>query len=112
MPINYRDSILMKAVDATRLAMLQKQGVQEIEIRGSLYKVTADYVRRHTHFPGILGVLGKEVKRQLGKPHDVTQISLRVAIPIKVDKRERKHLSIGEKDIKKLAGGFDQQRGR
>ena len=102
-PPNHRDFLLMKAVDISRLTMLQRQGVQEIEIRGSLYKVTADYVRRHTHVSGILGALGKEIKRQLGKPHDVTQDSLRVAITIKVDKRERKHLSLGEKDIQTLA---------
>jgi hypothetical protein len=102
-PPNFRDFILLKAVDITRLTMLQRQGVQEIEIRGSLYKVTADYVHRQTHVPGILGLLGKEVKRQLGKPHDVTQDSLRVAINIKLDKRQRSRLSIGEKDLQTLA---------
>ena len=45
----------------------------------------------------------KEVKRQLGKPYDVTQDSLRVAITIKVDRREKRHLSLGEKDIQLLA---------
>ena len=103
LPRHYRDFLLLKAVDITRLTMLQKQGVQEIEMRGSLYKVTADYVRRQTHFSGILGVLGKEVKRQLGKPYDVTQDFLRVAITIKVDRREKRHLSLGEKDIQLLA---------
>jgi hypothetical protein len=68
-PANYRDFVLAKAVDVTRLAMLQKQGVREIEIRGSLYKVSADYVRRQAHVPGLLGGLAKEIKRQLGKPN-------------------------------------------
>ena len=102
-PPTHRHFLLVKAVDIARLTMLQRQGVQEIEVRGSLYKVTADYVRRHTHVPGILGIVGKELKRQLGKPHDVTQDSLRVTLTIKVDKREKKHLSIGEKDIQSLA---------
>jgi hypothetical protein len=103
MPRHYRDFLLLKAVDVTRLTMLQKQGVQEIEMRGSLYKVTADYVRRQTQVSGILGKLGKEVKRFLDKEHDVNPDSLRVAITIKLDKRERRHLALGEKDIQLLA---------
>jgi hypothetical protein len=102
-PRNYRDFYLIKAVDINALTMLQRQGVKEIEIHGSLYKVTADYVRRQTHVSGVLGALGKEIKRVLGKPHDVTQDALRVAVTVKVDRRDKQHLSLGEKDIQTLA---------
>lgn len=103
LPPNFRNFLLMKVVDVGTLTILQQQGVQEIEIRGSLYKVTADYVRRRAHISGVLGIIGKEIKRQLGKPDDVTQDSLRVALNIKLDRRQKKYLSLGEKDIELLA---------
>ena len=101
-PPHYRDFDLMKAVDISRLAMLQKQGVKEIEVKGVLYKASADYVRRKAHVPGLLGAIAKEVKLLLHKPHDVTPDSLQVTLTITTDGRS-KYLAVGEKDIKTLA---------
>lgn len=103
LPQPYRDFDLMKAADIGRLNMLHKQGVRELEIRGTLYKATADYVRRKRQVTGVLGAVGKELKILLNKPHDVTPDALRVALTIKVDRRSKKHLALGEKHIEDLA---------
>ena len=42
LPQHYRDFDLMKAADIARLTMLHRQGVRELEIRGTLFQVTAD----------------------------------------------------------------------
>jgi hypothetical protein len=101
-PQHYRDFDLMKVADISRLNMLHKQGVRELEIRGALFKVTADYVRRKAQVTGVLGAIGKELKTLLGKPHDVTEDSLQVILTIKTDRRS-KHLVLGEKNIEELA---------
>jgi hypothetical protein len=103
LPQNYAQFALIKAADISRLAMIQKQGVKELELRGVLYEVTADYVRRKVHVTGgLLGVLGKEIRTLLDRPHDVNPDSLQVTISLKVDGRG-KHLVIGERDIQELA---------
>jgi hypothetical protein len=89
----------MKVADISRLNMLHKQGVRELEIRGALFKVTADYVRRKAQVTGVLGAIGKELKTLLGKPHDVTEDSLQVILTIKTDRRS-KHLVLGEKILR------------
>lgn len=101
-----KDSIrfqLMKAADITKLKMLHSQGVKELEIRGTLYQVTANYEKRKAHVSGGLGAIGKFLKNHLKKPHDVTPDGLRVMLALKVDKRFGKHFTLGEKTIETLA---------
>ena len=95
--------LLAKVANISKLKMLHAQGVEELEIRGTLYKVTADYHKRKGHFPGALGHLGKFAKHLLGKPHDVNQDGLRVYIGLYADRRSKKHLSIGYKTLETLA---------
>src|SRR6185437_4689923 len=101
-----RDAIrfqLMKAADITKLRLLHAQGVKELEIRGTLYQVTANYERRKTHVLGTLGVIGKHLKNLQKKPHDVTPDGLRVMLTLRVDRRFGKSFPIGEKTIETLA---------
>ena len=101
-----RDSIrfqLMKAADITKLKMLHNQGVKELEIRGTLYKVTADFERRKARVVGGLGAVGKHMAHFLKKPNDVTPDGLRVMVTLKVDRRFGKQISLGEKRIEAMA---------
>ncbi len=94
----------MKAADITKLKLLHKDGVKEIEIRGTLYKATADYERRKSHAAGGLGAIGKHLKTIMKKPNDVTPDGLRVMLTLKTDKRfGEKAVAIGEKTIESLA---------
>jgi hypothetical protein len=94
---------LAKAADISKLKMLHSQGVKEVEIRGTLYKVTADYEKRKATMVGGLGAIGKHVKHLIGRPHDVTPDGLRVFLTIKTDRRFSKDLDVGEKRIEELA---------
>jgi hypothetical protein len=101
-----KDSIrfqLMKAADITKLKMLHSQGVKELEIRGTLYQVTANYEKRKARVAGGLGAIGKHIKNYLKRPHDVTPDALRVMLVLKVDRRFGKHIRVGEKTIETLA---------
>lgn len=101
-----RDSIrfqLMKAADITKLKMLHNQGVKELEIRGTLYKVTADFENRRGRVSGGLGAVGKHIAGFFKKPNDVTPDGLRVMVTLKVDRRFGKEISLGEKRIEAMA---------
>jgi hypothetical protein len=101
-----KDSIrfqLMKAADITKLKMLHNQGVKELEIRGTLYKVTADFEKRKAKVAGGLGAVGKHIANFFKKPNDVTPDALRVMITLKVDRRYGKGISLGEKRIEAMA---------
>src|ERR1700722_1391220 len=101
-----KDSIrfqLMKAADITKLKMLHSQGVKELEIRGTLYKVTADYERRKARVAGGLGAVGKHMANFLKKPNDGTPDGLRVMVALKFDRRFGKEISLGEKRIEAMA---------
>jgi len=92
----------MKAADITKLKMLHSQGVKELEIRGTLYKATADYEKRKAHVAGGLGAIGKHLKAYLKKPNDVTPDGLRVMLTLKVDNRFHDS-GLGEKAIESFA---------
>ena len=94
----------MKVADISKVKLLHKLGVKELEIRASLYKATADYEKRKSHVIGLAGFLGKQVRAFLGKPHDVTPDGLRVCLAIKTDRRSgRGALALGEERIETLA---------
>ncbi|MCI0430417.1 MAG: hypothetical protein L0210_07740 [Rhodospirillales bacterium] len=94
---------LMKVADMGKVQMLHAQGVAELEIRGTLYKATADYHKRKGEPQGGLGAIGKYFKLLLQREHDVTPDGLRVIIGLKVDKRFSKQISVGYKTIETLA---------
>jgi hypothetical protein len=83
--------------------MLHEQGVKEVEIRAALYEATALYEKRRARTSGAVGAAGRHLKAVLGKPHDVTQDALTVVLTLKVDRRIRKSISVGEKSISDLA---------
>jgi hypothetical protein len=108
LPPGYKNFDLMKVADISKLKMLHKQGVKELEIRGVLYQATALYEKRRARTSGALGAVGRHLKVVLDKPHDVTPDSLRVVLTVKVDRRFSKSLSIGEKRVEELAADILQ----
>jgi hypothetical protein len=102
-----RDSIgfeLMKAADISKIRLIRSQGVRELEIRGTLYKATAEYEKRKTQVTGTLGLIGKHLKAAiLKKPHDVTPDGVRVSLTLKADRRFGKSIGVGYKNIEALA---------
>lgn len=95
---------LSKVADIGTLNLIHKEGVKELIIKATLYKATANYVRRKNRTAGVMGAVGKHLKAVLGKPNDVSKDNLRVELSIKTDKRlGRKHLDVGEREIEALA---------
>jgi hypothetical protein len=103
-PPYYRNFFLMKVTDLSAVTLLQREGVKEVEVRASLYKATANYVRRKSQAAGIVGALAKELKNFWNKPDDVTPDSLRIMLSIKLDGRVGGHkAALGEKELADLA---------
>lgn len=96
---------LMKVADINKVDLMHAQGVKEIIIRASLYKASANLSRRRNQTVGILGATARQVKAVLGKEHDVTPDSLRVALALKTDRRF-KGVHLGEKRIEDLAANL------
>ena len=95
--------LLLKVADMKKVKMLHKQGVRELEIRGTLYKATANHAKRKANYVGTLGAVGKIIKALLGKPHDVTPDGLRVYIGLRADRRFKKYLNVGYKTVEALS---------
>lgn len=98
--------LLMKVADITALKLLHNQGVDEIEMRASLFKATAEYEKRKSQAYGGLGAAGKFFKSLLKKSNDYTHDSLRVGVTLKVDRRFSKSIKLGEKRIEEIAASI------
>lgn len=89
---------LAKVASIPKVKLLQAQGVQEIELRASLYAATAHYLKRKAHPQGLLGSLAKQLKAVLGKENDANPDAMKAALTLKADRR-RKGLALGEKRL-------------
>jgi hypothetical protein len=95
---------LLKVADMSKIKMLHKQGVKELEIRATMYKASADYEKRKGNATGLPGFVAKQVRALIGKPNDVTPDGLRVFLSIRTDRRfGQKALALGESRIEALA---------
>lgn len=103
---------LAKVANIPKLKLLQSNGVQEIELRASMYSATAHYHKRKAQPQGLLGGIAKHVKAILGNEHDANEDALNVVLTLKTDRR-RKGLVLGEKRIKDIGINVlkNQQRG-
>lgn len=93
---------LMKVADVGKIALLQSQGVKEVELRATTYKATADYTRRKGQPSWLLSEVWKQTKAILGVPHDVNEDALQVTLSLTADRR-RKGIVLGEKRLETLA---------
>jgi len=92
----------MKVANFSKLALIESQGVKEIELRGTLFDATAHYIHRTGQPVSLIEGFAKQFRAILGVPHDVNPDSLRAAINIKADKR-RNGIVLGEKRLSELA---------
>lgn len=93
---------LMKVANENKIAMLHRQGVREIEFWGTVYKATADYIKRKGQPVGLLSNLSREMKAVLGLQNDANHDALNVTLSFKIDRR-RKGIALGEQRLENLA---------
>jgi hypothetical protein len=93
---------LIKVADVSKLALIESQGVQEIELRGTLYDATARYIHRNGQPVSLIREFAKQFRSVLGVPNDVNPDAIRVSINLVADKR-RTGLALGEKRLQELA---------
>jgi len=93
---------LMKVANIGKIALIENQGVEEIELRGTLYDATIRYIHRNGQPLSLIREFAKQLRAVLGVPHDVNPDALRVSINLRADKR-RKGIVLGEKRLKELA---------
>jgi hypothetical protein len=93
---------IMNALDAHKIEILQRGGVREIEMRGTLFRASVDYGKRKGQTVSAMDVVAKHFRALFGKENDVTEDSLRVMVTLKIDKR-RHGIAIGHKRLEELA---------
>ena len=86
-----------------KITMIKKLGVKEIEIRASLYQASVDYQRRKAEPASILGAVGKHFKVIIHKDNDVTHNALKASLTLKLDRRMKGGISVGEKRLELVA---------
>lgn len=94
---------LMKAANVDTIRMLKTQGVKEVALNASLYQATEQYEKRKSTAGGMLRVIARHLQAILQSELEDFDDSLRVQVTIKTDNRVRKHLSVGERRIEKIA---------
>jgi hypothetical protein len=93
---------LIKAANLNKIALVHHQGVREIEIKGTIFKATADYNKRKGQPVTMLSAVSRELKAVLNVPNDVNEDALNVMITLHADKR-RKGIVLGEKRLEELS---------
>jgi len=94
---------LFKVANVKRLALIKDEGVKEIEIKATMFQAAADYNQRQKKTMGAAGALKKHINAVLGKDRDANIDSLRATISLKLDRRIRAGIKLGEKRLQLLA---------
>jgi hypothetical protein len=94
---------LFKAANVDKLRMLRTQGVKEIALKATLFQATTQYEKRKGTTGGLLRTLARHIQAIIQSEIEDFDDSLRVQVTIRTDGRVRKHLSLGERRIEKLA---------
>lgn len=92
---------LIKVASIPKLKLIQNKGVEEIELRASMYWASAHYLKRKAQPQGLLGGIARHVRAILGNEHDANPDALNVTLTLKTDRR-RKGLTLGEKRLKEI----------
>jgi hypothetical protein len=95
--------MLDKVADADKLKLIQSNVVKEIQLRATVSAATANYNRRQKEAHGIIATAARHIKFLTGKPNDVSKDGLQVIVTVKSDRRDKKHLAMGEKAIAEFA---------
>jgi hypothetical protein len=93
---------LTNAVDVDKLALLQRDGVKEIQMRGTMFSASYEYAKRNGNAVGALEKISKHIKAFLKADHSVEADGLEMELTIKVDGRS-KGLHLGEKRLQTIA---------
>jgi hypothetical protein len=93
----------LDVADASKLAILHKRGVKEIQLRAALYSASFDYAQRKHQTVGVLGIVSKAIKALISKESDATNDALQIQLTIKVDGHVKSGAPIGKKRLEALA---------
>jgi hypothetical protein len=93
---------LIKVGNLSKVALIHKEGVKEILLKGVISEATSTYSKRRGQPAGILGQIGREINAVLGTPNSVNEDGLNVCLALTADRR-RKGLALGEKRLEELA---------
>lgn len=94
---------LMKVANASKVSLIHQFGVKEIDLKTSLFEASANYYRRKHSADGMLGAVAKHLKAISGGSCDPVDDSLSVSLSLRLDKRKKQNISLGEKKIKDIA---------
>ncbi|HVC61912.1 MAG TPA: hypothetical protein VND19_16315 [Acetobacteraceae bacterium] len=92
----------LNALDPDKIEFIMRNGVKEIDLRGTMHRASVDYAKRKTQAVGAFDWLRKQFNGLVGSPHDVAPDGIRVVITLKSDKRA-KGFAIGHKKLEKIA---------
>ncbi len=93
---------LLKVADVSKIKMMHRQGVKEVQIKATMFQATSTWEKRQAHAYGILGAAAKQFKKFIKKPNDFTREGLQIILSIKSDHRFSE-FKLGEKQIEDVA---------
>lgn len=94
---------LQKVADASKLAIIQNDGVKEIELGAGLYEATTTYQARKDKLSGALGTVGRHISALFGSDKHPRPDNLQVAVVLKADGRIKDGRVLGYRRINQLA---------
>jgi hypothetical protein len=100
---NTKQFSLLKVADMPKINMINGEGIKEIKLRATLYQAAFNYSRRKLQTQGILSSAARAAKLIFGNENDITNDSLNIETVIKIDGRSKAQLSIGQKELNRLA---------
>jgi hypothetical protein len=92
---------LMKVADLNKVTMIQKVGVKEITLKGTIYKASAQYAKRKGQPMGMMGEISRIIQSQ-GSNSTSNEDALSIALTLTLDER-RKGIPLGEARLKEIA---------
>jgi hypothetical protein len=103
---------LVKVADVNKLALLQREGVKEINLKFGFYAASLHYHARQSRPDGLINAIQGRFKELMSPDRPAPSDALRGVLTITTDER-RNGLSVGQSQINELATDLitDQQPG-
>lgn len=116
--LNCTKFIFLNAADTVKLAqiLMQHGGIKEIQLKASLFHASAEYIRRRTQEAGLIGRVATSlmggvatsIKAIFGHDDVAVDDALRVGLTLRVDRRSKSKIGLGQEKLEKLAENIIQ----
>ena len=91
------------ALDSSKMALIERKGVKQIEIKGSMSRAAMEYKRENGRAAQGLAVISRWYKSIFSTEFDVADDAMHMSIVVGVDGRNKKGTPLGYKRLEAIA---------